>query len=239
MALEMMEEMLFRFRLIWIAGRFGGGKTSLGVHIATRFVQQGLATRIVTNTPLKWGRLVGTVAHEDVMDVTGAVFLLDEAWRIMAKGKRGEDKLDQWLAYLRKFNQFVIMASVRTVHKEVKFFRCVRRFNGLPFGFPFWWYKWNLDTGIGLEKGNYIWWNPVKVFDLYHHELPEMEDFGVYETNQNVGGYQSGVGEPSAKHGVSWSKSYQYNGEQKKLGGDSGGVDSGRLSLVRGQNPLL
>lgn len=178
-------DMVSRFRFCWFAGRYGGGKTALGVHMAAQVCQAGLADKIVSNTPLRLP-LIDVVDEKHVHEITYAVLLLDEAWRWL--GRRSNAKVNDWLAYLRKRDQVLLLPSVLSLAPELRCLQIRRRWNLYPFGVPLWVYEWVLDDGTKFYKGGkgkhlgakYYWWRPDKIFRLYDHSLPERADFGVY-----------------------------------------------------------
>lgn len=176
--LDMFEEMVSRFRLLWLSGRYGGGKTSLAVYLAARFCQAGLTTRIVSNTPLRL-KEVARLDPRDVHDVTDSVLLMDESWRYVGEGS--DKQVKEWMAYMRKRNQILLMPSVMNIARALRVVRIERRFNFSGFGVPLWWYTWFLNSATGKEKQQWYWWRPARVFALYNHELPEMDDFAVYD----------------------------------------------------------
>lgn len=176
--LDMFEEMVSRFRLLWLAGRFGGGKTSLAVYLAARFCQAGLTTRIVSNTPLRL-REVERLDPRDVHDVTDAVLLMDESWRYVGAGM--DKQVREWVAYMRKRNQILLMPSAMDIARPLRVITIERRFNFTAFGLPLWWYTWFLNTATAKEKSQWFWWHPKRAFSLYDHSLPEMDDFVLYD----------------------------------------------------------
>jgi hypothetical protein len=176
--LDMFEEMVSRFRLLWLSGRYGGGKTSLAVYLAARFCQANLVNKIVSNTPLRLNE-IARLDPRDVHDVPDCVLLMDESWRYVGAGM--DKQVREWMAYMRKRNQILLMPSVMDIARPLRVVRIERKFNFAAFGFPVWWYTWFLNSATGKEKQQWFWWNPKRVFTLYNHSLPEMDDFAVYE----------------------------------------------------------
>lgn len=178
-------DMVSRFRTLWLGGRFGGGKTALAVELAARFCRLGFADKIVSNTPLLLP-LVGECDERDVHDVTFAVLVLDESWRWL--GRRSSNKLNDWLAYLRKRDQILLLPSVLPLAPELRVLQIRREWNCYPYGVPLWVYRWVLDDGTKLyrsKKGRdmmarWFWWRPDRVFKLYDHRQIERSNFGVF-----------------------------------------------------------
>jgi hypothetical protein len=172
------------FRTVWLAGRYGGGKTALGVHLALSLVEQKFASTIVSNLPLNIGTPT-IIDRGDIADVRDAVLLLDEGWQELEIGS-GQKKIKEWLAYLRKQNHYVLLPSVLSLAKEVAHFTIERRFNLLPLGIPYWVYKWRLVTGAYTKKDvqfGYIYWHkPSRIFGTYDTEYrPDGQKWYLYK----------------------------------------------------------
>lgn len=174
------------FRTVWLAGRYGGGKTALGVHLALSLVEQGFAANIVSNLPLNIGP-GEVIKRGDIADVTDAVLLMDEGWQELEIGS-GQKAIKTWLAYLRKQNHYVLLPSVLSLAKEVAQFTIERRYNLLPIGLPYWVYRWRLITGAYTKKDvqhGWIYWNnPGRIFGTYDTEYrPDGERWYLYRFN--------------------------------------------------------
>lgn len=177
------------YRMLWLSGRFGGGKTSLAIYIALWLVGKGYARYIASNVPLLFGKEVERrdikalrrIGADGKPEVQHTVILLDEAWQQLGvrKGHNAED----WLAYTRKANNYLLMPSVLPLAKEVQQLKCSRTFNGSTFGVPLWYYWWRLGEGKGEDgdKGHFWWWNPSRVFSLYDHTGVPTDDYGIYD----------------------------------------------------------
>lgn len=184
-------DMVVRFRTLWIDGRYGGGKTALAVWLATLICRGGYADKIVSNTPLNLP-LVDKLQERDVYDVKFAVLLLDEAWRYLGKGK--SRNIDDWLGYLRKYDQVLLLPSVRPLAADLRSLQALRTMNWQVLGIPLWQYSYMVDDGTGgLRRAvkrskkerrgrvfEWSFWQPQRVFGLYDHSALELPYFGVY-----------------------------------------------------------
>lgn len=179
------------YRMLWLSGRFGGGKTSLAIALAQALCAKGYARFIASNIPLFFGREIRRVDIKGLRAVDAAglpvvrdtVIILDEAWQHL--GERKGHAADDWLAYMRKANNFLLMPSVLPLAKVVQQLTCARFFNGMVFGIPLWLYWWRLGkTGKGVDgdKGRFWWWHPAKVFALYDHSGVPLEEYIIYDT---------------------------------------------------------
>lgn len=175
-------QLLTTYRTLWLAGRPGGGKTSLAVHFALRLVNDGYVARIGSNIPLT---IVGYKCTEydrsdPLTEASDIATIVDEAW---AEVSQGNDKaVRHWLAYPRKRNQYLLFPSVLPVHRQVSVFRCERLLNGYMLGFPLWIYRYELAVALGDSvRGAWWWTNPAKVFTSYDHLYTLGAKYYVYE----------------------------------------------------------
>lgn len=179
------------YRMVWISGRFGGGKTSLAVAIAQWLCAKSYARYIASNIKLLVGKEVACVDPAELRRITckgpvytDTVILMDESWTIVGKGT-GRKQVVDWLAYMRKGNNFLVMPSVLPLVSEVGVLRVERVFNGLGFGMPVWLYRWYLgDHRRGGDRGWYAFVRPQRVFGLYDTGAIPSEDFTIYDTWQ-------------------------------------------------------
>lgn len=178
------------YRMLWLAGRFGGGKTSLAIAVAQWLISKSYARYIASNIPLFFGREVERrslselrkLASDGKPEVRDTVILLDEAWQQL--GARKGHNAEAWLAFTRKANNYLLMPSVLPLAKEVQQLKCSRVLNGMVFGIPLWRYWWKLGEGKGEDgdKGHFNWWRPSAVFDLYDHTCVPIEEYIIYDT---------------------------------------------------------
>lgn len=160
------------FRTVWFGGRYGGGKTSLAVWLALGLVEQRYASTIISNLPLALdGEQI--IGREEARSASDAVLILDEGWQELEVGSSNRS-IKEWLAFLRKQNQIVLLPSVLPLARQVSVFTVERRFNGYPFGLPIWVYRWRLNTGAITRRSSelgWLWWvRPSDVFGVYDHE---------------------------------------------------------------------
>lgn len=178
---------LTQFRVLWLAGRFGGGKTALAVHLAYELCRLNHADSICSNVPfLEFGEPTAVLQKEELSQLTDCVMLLDESWLMLGQGVPPK-QVTAWLAYLRKNNQYMLLPSVMPLNRQLSMFVVERRFNFASFGVPLWWYQWRLTTGAVAKKntdtrGQIYWWYPQRVFSLYDHYHKPSESYYYYAT---------------------------------------------------------
>lgn len=180
------------FRTLWISGRYGGGKTALSVWLALELVKQGYASSIVTNTELLFASPVDVLRADQIHDMQDCAVILDEAWLLLPMGA-SSGKVQEWLAYLRKNNQHVILPSVLPLARQVSNFVIERSFNGMGIGLPFWLYTYQLrSASIGKSKpdtGRFMWYKPSRSFGLYDHRARPGDKYYVYSFTEGNNGH--------------------------------------------------
>lgn len=156
---------------LWLGGRFGGGKTSLAVHIAWVFLKRGWASKVITNFPCAIASWPPPIPLRD------AVIVLDEAAEFAARWSDASG----YVKDLRKDDLYYLMPSVFPPHNRLRRLIVTRVFNGYVVGFPAWFYSWSLNTGTGShDKGTMIWWKPIRDIDgLYSTRDKVNSDWGI------------------------------------------------------------
>lgn len=172
------------FRTLWLAGRFGGGKTALSVHLALLLCERDYAANIVSNVPfIGLGQPTAVLKQSELFDLSDTVMLLDEAWLMLGQGTSNK-QVQEWLAYLRKSNLYVLLPSVMPLAKQVSNLVVERELSLTALGLPVWIYKWRLTTGSMTKKeqqyGRFPWFRPSSVFPMYDHNARPSEDYYYY-----------------------------------------------------------
>jgi hypothetical protein len=119
------------FRVAWIEGRLGGGKTLLSVAIADWLKRSGRVDQVWANFPLDIGSRADGVPEN-------TCFIIDESW---AFASRMRDAI-KYAAHLRHRNCYLLLPSVFPPHNLLKRFRVRREYNFAMFGLPIWLYRW-------------------------------------------------------------------------------------------------
>lgn len=173
-------EYVRNMRMVWIAGRMGGGKTALAVALAEWLISRQLALRVVSNIELiGFGPEVARFDEAQVHACTDAVILMDEAWMELGDGL-SKDSARTWIANLRHRRQYLLLPSVLDLMTACEKFIVERVWNGPAFGLPVWIYEYQLGKGKRQERGKYWWWHPRAIFKRYDH-LGEPSYWRLYE----------------------------------------------------------
>ncbi len=203
------------FRICWLSGRFGGGKTAGAIWIAGWLVQNGYAKKIVSNIPIK-GAKKPDVPLED------AVIILDEAWMYVDNWR----DVKKYAAFLRKKNLYLIMPSVWPPNPRLRIIEVQRILNLYVAGLPIWIYRWNLYMGSVKEKGRFGLWRPDRIFGMYDTEFIPTDDGGITRAiNQTMKLTISKQGKDT-------------NGERTPFNDDAAGDESGDETARRIEDNL-
>lgn len=164
------------YRVVWINGRYGGGKTSLAFRIAHELVEKSGYRYIISNVKSVWNENPADVVLRAGKWVD-AVIVLDEAGLFL------ENSFDakKFLAFLRKLNIILIAPSVMPPSTKMRFLSIQRTMNLNLLGLPAWMYTTNLTYGNIRENGWFVWWHPSEIYGVYDTNGFPDDDAGVGE----------------------------------------------------------
>lgn len=161
------------FRIVWIRGRFGAGKTSLAVLMAARLLAEKRVTACVGNIPM-------TFQSQPTIPMEQSAIMLDEAWMYI----EGRKDVTDYAGFVRKFEHYLLLPSVFPVHSRMAFFYVQRVWNGYTLGLPMWFYRWGLRMNDVRESGSFAIKNPVAVFGHYPTKFVPGTDKGISDAIQ-------------------------------------------------------
>lgn len=156
--------MLNQFRVAWLMGGYGSGKTLLAYSLAWELYKSGRYRYILGNSSSVWTDSPENVVLRDGSYVD-AVVILDEGGLFM----RVSRDADQFMLGLRKLNITIIVPSVLPPSQRIKFLQVQRVLNGQVIGLPAWIYEYRLSIGSEHEKS---WMALIKPSEMY----------GIYDT---------------------------------------------------------
>lgn len=160
------------YKVLWLDGRYGGGKTLLAFYIAREIVRRGDARYICANIPSVWNDGLETVmANVRSGQYLDTVLILDEAGLFLDNA----GKAKSFNSFLRKYNVTLLLLSVQPPANILQRFSLYREINWSAFGLPVWQYKATLKTGHSSGKANkdmfrFYLTNPQAMFGLYDTE---------------------------------------------------------------------
>ena len=169
-------DMFLAYRVAWIMGRYGAGKTSLAVLMSARLLAEKRVKRIVSNIPIDFAEIIPP--GQSLVPLFDSGILLDEAW-IHVESRQA---VFDYAAFIRKFNHFLLLPSVFPIHPRLSYFFVQRVYNAYTIGFPFWFYKWNISNKGIKEHGYFAISNPTAIFGHYPSDFVPGDDGGISES---------------------------------------------------------
>lgn len=151
-----------QFRIVWVQGSYGGGKTLLAFQLAWELYQTGRYRYILSNCNSVWTDNPEQVVLREESFVD-AIVILDEGGLFMRMSRDAE----KFMIGLRKLNITIIVPSVQPPSTRVKFLQMQRIFNFQIIGLPLWLYEFRLSLGSEKEKSYFAISNPQKVYGIY------------------------------------------------------------------------
>lgn len=187
-------QLLPAYRMVWLAGPFGSGKTVLATILAQYLVEVGHVKRIVSNIPVSgsvpavrrvpdgaayYSKYLGRWYHGgDMLPLEDACILMDEAAAFMDDWSSAKD----YVAALRKSNLYLLMPSVWSPANRLRAFEVRRTLNLYSFGLPAWRYSWFLVNGRTVaEKGAFVAVMPHRYFGISDTSAFPSDDGGIFD----------------------------------------------------------
>jgi hypothetical protein len=164
------------YRVVYVAGRYGSGKTALAVRLAYELLESGFATRCVANFPVVFADDWEQLNIEDPY-ASNTVVILDEGGLFLET--RGDTK--ELLAFLRKMNITLIIPSVHPPANRIRAVTIQRLINLQALGLPAWLYSVYLASGHIKEESKFLWWRPSEIFGTYDTLSAPVDDDGIGE----------------------------------------------------------
>ncbi len=169
--------MLTFFRVLYLEGRPGAGKTYLSVLLSGHLLAGGYVNKVVSNIPISW-------RSEAVVPLNNACIILDESWMYI---NSRSDVMD-YAGFVRKFNHYLLLPSVFPPHRLMTRFSVERIQNLYAYGLPGWLYRWRLDRVNVKEKGHFLVWHPHELFGYFDTKYIPADDGGISEAVAGTAG---------------------------------------------------
>lgn len=166
------------YRMVWISGRYGGGKTALSYRIAHYLLETGFVRYVVSNTDSVWSSKLEDVKprfDDRGMPILDTCVILDEGGLFLKTTKDA----DEYMAFLRKLNVILLMPSVTPVSSRLRALTVMREFNARIIGLPLWVYKYTLHQGVIRENERFYWFNPQEIYGIYDTYATPVDDVGI------------------------------------------------------------
>lgn len=152
------------YRIIYIRGRFGGGKTSIAVRLYAELAKSD-NYRLISNTNCIWRDRTEDVTLGDD-NMLHSVVILDEG------GLYFEDEalLKKFMAYCAKMDIIVLIPSFWPPANKAQVVTVQPLFSvgTLPIKV----YQWTVRIGSWKESGKFLWVNPEEIYGVYSRQDP-------------------------------------------------------------------
>jgi len=170
---EYVLQVLRAFRVVWLKGRFGGGKTLLSFALGREFLERGWSRYLISNIGSAWSDKVENVEPRDTkLDV---FVIVDEAGQFL----QTNSQIDTVMAYARMMNVVAVMPSVMPIPVRARFLSIIRVFNAYGIGLPFWIYRLDLSYAGQTERTHFALLKPHEYYGVYDTESFAADDAGI------------------------------------------------------------
>lgn len=143
-------------RIVFNGGRYGSGKSSGIVFLSYLFLRYDIAEKCISNMPVSWAVPAVHVAPYSF------VVLLDELGVFFDARSFGSKQQNKFrknvVAYLRKFNSYLFVASRVSPDASFRGLAVQRLWSFIPF-IPLEIYQWSLEDGEHSPSGYFGFWN--------------------------------------------------------------------------------
>lgn len=153
------------YRLVWLSGRFGGGKTLMAFAIAQQYLERGY--RLVTNARTVWADAPDSV-RLDVHGHLRAVVLLDEGGIYL----KASVQVEQMCAYAAKMDVVYLIPSYWPPVRAAQVVTVQPVWSLLYVGIPVTFYKWQVRQGAMRDSGWFAFALPSKLYGVYSRNDP-------------------------------------------------------------------
>lgn len=160
-------KIIHNYRLVWIAGRFSGGKTSLAMRLAQEFLEHEY--RLITNNKNVWNDDLETI--EFINGMLKSVVIIDEGGIHVKASKQ----VEQMAAFAAKMDCVYLFPSFFPPVRAAQVVVIQPLFNFKQIGLPLVIYQWRVKL-VGFEdKGSFAWLFPQEIYGIYSRQDPGLE----------------------------------------------------------------
>jgi hypothetical protein len=159
---------------LYLAGRKGGGKTTLSFVLADHFLRSGICSGVWANIPH---------TYPVATSLQSAFIILDEAAQFF-DARFSAMGFDLYTMWARKTDSFYVFPSVHAVDVRARNLQAIRLFDmdAIP-GLRIWFYGWESTY---KEKGMFILVNPSHWFGTFDTKAIPTNDGGLLEAIVSV-----------------------------------------------------
>ena len=154
------------YRLLWIAGKFGGGKTSLAYYMSEPWLKKGY--RLITNGKCIWADSLEDMQFVDEWGHLKAVIVLDEGGLEF----KASAQVETIAAYAAKMDCIYILPSFWPPVRRAQVVTCQPLFSFHTIGIPLIVYRWDVQLKGFKDGGSFYWWKPQEIYGVYSRQDP-------------------------------------------------------------------
>jgi len=166
------------FRVLWLRGRYGSGKTLTAFRLAHELKAKKRVRYILSNCPSVWNDRpedVELIESAPGVWTADAVIVMDEAGMFMHDTREARE----YLAYMRKINVILLLASVLAPAPVVRSVSIKRLFNFERIGLPLWVFETKVIDGEQIDRERWALWRPAEMFGIYNTAAFPADDEGI------------------------------------------------------------
>jgi hypothetical protein len=163
------------YRLLWIGGRFGGGKTSLAFRLARPFLERGY--RLLTNIRTVWADDPSDIDFIDRFGHLRLVVIMDEGGLWLKRNRM----VEAMAAYAAKMDCIYIISSFFPPASYFRIFRIQVLYGFRHIRIPLIFYRWFLASYGFSDKGLLIWIRPEEIYGVYSRQDPAVDGNAIVE----------------------------------------------------------
>lgn len=153
------------YRLVWIGGRFGGGKTSLAFKLAEHWLRKGY--KLAANVKSVWNDPPSSITPDDFGKLR-LVTIIDEGGTFM----KSTAQVEAIAAYAAKMDVIYILPSFYPPPRRWQVLNIYVWFTLKHVGIPITFYKYLVKAGAFKDTGTFAWWRPSEIWGVYSRQDP-------------------------------------------------------------------
>lgn len=154
------------YRLLWIAGKFGGGKTSLAFYMSEPWLKRGY--RLITNGKCVWADRLDTMEFVDADGHLKAIVVLDEGGLEF----KASSQVETIAAYAAKMDVIYLLPSFWPPVRRAQVVTAQPLFSFHTIGIPLIVYRWDVQLKGFKDGGYFYWWKPQEIYGIYSRQDP-------------------------------------------------------------------
>jgi hypothetical protein len=156
---------IWNYRILWLSGRNGGGKTALSYAISEEKLKKGY--RLISNNRSVWQDDFEAVTLDENNHLR-AVIILDEGGLYF----KNNAQIEELTAFCAKMDITVIIPSRFPPCREACRVKAQAVWNLKAVGLPIIVYKWRISYDQEQDHGWFLWVNPGYYYGIYSRQDP-------------------------------------------------------------------